>query len=229
MKRNSLPLSKDKGSLKNSWERQSPSRDAFPSAASPWKRLGGHPFQSHRWIACICAPRVGQAPSPGAQSLVQAVTQQFPYTRAEYIGTISSLLLLAALFLIQARMPLAFLFTWAHFWLLFSWLSTNSLRFVSSHSAPSLQHCKGLLQPKCKTWHWVLLNFILLATAHNPTCPDLPVGPSYPQADRHFPLSLVLSANSLRVHSLPSSKVSPYYSENFSINIKLIIYVSNHR
>ena len=30
-------------------------------------------------IAFTCAPRAGCVPSPGAQSLVQAVTQQFPY------------------------------------------------------------------------------------------------------------------------------------------------------
>ncbi|RMC10080.1 hypothetical protein DUI87_12878 [Hirundo rustica rustica] len=34
----------------------------------------------------------------------------------------TSLLLLATPFLIQARMPLAFLATWAHCWLMFSWL-----------------------------------------------------------------------------------------------------------
>jgi len=47
------------------------------------------------------------------------------------------------IFLIQARMPLAFLVTWAHCWLMFSQLSTNiSMSFSagqpSSHSTPSL-------------------------------------------------------------------------------------------
>ena len=41
-------------------------------------------------------------------------------TSAEYRGIITSLFLLATLFLIQARMPLAFLATWAHCWLMFS-------------------------------------------------------------------------------------------------------------
>jgi len=41
---------------------------------------------------------------------------------------ITSLFLLATLFLIQARMPLAFLATWAHCWLMFSQLSTNTPR-----------------------------------------------------------------------------------------------------
>ncbi|KAK4809329.1 hypothetical protein QYF61_024565 [Mycteria americana] len=36
-------------------------------------------------------------------------------------GTITALLLLATLFLIQARMPLAFLAAWAHCWLIFSY------------------------------------------------------------------------------------------------------------
>ncbi|KAK4828387.1 hypothetical protein QYF61_026125 [Mycteria americana] len=64
-------------------------------------------------------------------------------TSAEYKGTITSLVLLATLFLIQARMPLAFLATWAHCWLIFRQLSTNtprsfSARQLSSHSSPSL-------------------------------------------------------------------------------------------
>ncbi|KAK4812355.1 hypothetical protein QYF61_017132, partial [Mycteria americana] len=41
-------------------------------------------------------------------------------------GTITALVLLATLLLIQARMPLAFLATWAHCWLIFSWLLTNT-------------------------------------------------------------------------------------------------------
>ncbi|KAK4815747.1 LOW QUALITY PROTEIN: hypothetical protein QYF61_006785 [Mycteria americana] len=47
---------------------------------------------------------------------------------AEYRGTITSLVLLATLFLIQARMPLAFLAAWAHCWLIFRQLSTNTPR-----------------------------------------------------------------------------------------------------
>ncbi|KAK4810176.1 hypothetical protein QYF61_010949 [Mycteria americana] len=40
-------------------------------------------------------------------------------------GTITALLLLATPFLTQARMPLAFLATWAHYRLIFRWLSTS--------------------------------------------------------------------------------------------------------
>ncbi|KAK4830648.1 hypothetical protein QYF61_012491 [Mycteria americana] len=50
---------------------------------------------------------------------------------------------ISTLFLIQARMPLAFLATWAHCQLTFKWLPTNtprsfSARQLSSHSSPSL-------------------------------------------------------------------------------------------
>ncbi|KAK4829008.1 hypothetical protein QYF61_001764 [Mycteria americana] len=86
-------------------------------------------------------------------------------------GTITSLVLLATLFLIQARMPLAFLATWAHCWLILSRLSTNTPRSfsagqLSSHSSPSLQRCMGLLWPKCRTLHLALLNLTQLASAH---------------------------------------------------------------
>ena len=50
-------------------------------------------------------------------------------TSAKYRGTITSLLLLATLFLIEARMPLAFLATWTHCWLMFSRRSTSTPRF----------------------------------------------------------------------------------------------------
>ncbi|KAK4831331.1 LOW QUALITY PROTEIN: hypothetical protein QYF61_016820, partial [Mycteria americana] len=58
-------------------------------------------------------------------------------------GTITALVLLATLFLIQARMLLAFLATWAHCQLVFTRLSTNtprsfSARQLPSHSSPSL-------------------------------------------------------------------------------------------
>ena len=62
---------------------------------------------------------------------------------SRYRGTITFLLLLAAVFLIQARMPLAFLASCTHCWLMFSQASTNTPRSFSSkqlcsHSAPSL-------------------------------------------------------------------------------------------
>ncbi|RMC05412.1 hypothetical protein DUI87_18603 [Hirundo rustica rustica] len=49
----------------------------------------------------------------------------------------TSLLLLATPFLIQARMPLALLATWAHCWLMFScW-----------HQCPQVPFCLGTVQP----------------------------------------------------------------------------------
>jgi len=39
-----------------------------------------HPFLSHSCIAFTCAPRADRVLSPGAPSLLQALTQQFPYS-----------------------------------------------------------------------------------------------------------------------------------------------------
>jgi len=46
------------------------------------KRDGARPhsFWSHRWMPFTCAPTADLVLSPGAQSVVQAVTQQFPNT-----------------------------------------------------------------------------------------------------------------------------------------------------
>ncbi|CAM9602800.1 unnamed protein product, partial [Bubo scandiacus] len=75
--------------------------------------------------------------------LYSALESRCGLTSAEYRSKITSLSLLATLFLIQARMPLAFLATWAHCWLMFSRLSVNTPRSLSdwqlsSHSSPSL-------------------------------------------------------------------------------------------
>jgi len=56
---------------------------------------------------------------------------RYGLSRTEYRGMITPLLLLAVIFLIQARMPLAFLATWAHCWLLFSQTSTSIPRCIS--------------------------------------------------------------------------------------------------
>lgn len=68
---------------------------------------------------------------------------------ALYRGTVTSLVLLFTLFLIQAWMPLAF----SHLgtcWLIFCWLSTSTARSFSTgqpswHISPQLEHCLGLL------------------------------------------------------------------------------------
>ena len=82
---------------------------------------------------------------------------------------ITSLLLLATLFLMQARMLLALLATWAHCRLMFNRASANTPRTLSSsqssgHSSPSLSCYMGLLWPKCRTRHLALLNLILLTS-----------------------------------------------------------------
>ena len=40
---------------------------------------------------------------------------------------------------------------------------------------------------ECRTRHFVLLNLLQLASAQRSACLDSSVGPSYPQADEHFP------------------------------------------
>jgi len=59
----------------------------------------------------------------GAQKWTQY--RRCSLTRTEYRGMITSLILMAMLFLIKARMPLALLATWAHCWFMFSLPSTS--------------------------------------------------------------------------------------------------------
>ena len=78
--------------------------------------------------------------------LVVRVPEGAQYLRYSLTSTeyrITSLVLLATLFLVQARMLLAFLVTWAHCWLMFSQLSTNTPRSFSAgqlsrNSSPSM-------------------------------------------------------------------------------------------
>jgi len=75
--------------------------------------------------------------------------------------------LLAALFLMQARMLFVVLATWAHFYLTFRCLLTSTIR---SFSAEQLSSCSSpvpyqgmeLLWPKCSAQYWTLLNIIQL-------------------------------------------------------------------
>lgn len=83
-------------------------------------------------------------------------------TSAVHKRTDTFIVLLATLFLMLARMPLT---TFAHYWLMLSWLSTSSPRSfsaqqLSSHFSPSLYRCMGLLWPKCSTWCLALLDVI---------------------------------------------------------------------
>jgi len=61
-----------------------PGREPSPVGVSPQMRSKRgaarlHPFLSHSSIAFTCAPRADRILSPGAPSLLQALTQQFPY------------------------------------------------------------------------------------------------------------------------------------------------------
>ncbi|KFP04029.1 Neuronal acetylcholine receptor subunit alpha-4 [Calypte anna] len=139
-------------------------------------------------------------------------------TSAEYRGRITSLDLLATLFLIHARMPLAFLATWAHCWLMFSFLAIQTPRSLSAwllsiHSVPSLELPMGLLWPKCRTRHLAVLKLIPLESAHlsslsRSLCP----GPPHLQFSALLPLeemeeravSLGASALSAQILSEPN-------------------------
>ena len=112
----------------------------------------------------------------------------------EYRVTITSLLLLATLFLIQARTPLAFLVTWPHCWLMFSWLSANTSRSLSSwqlasHSAPCLQQCCSCCDQSAGHGTQSCQSSCSLGQPVDQAYPDPSTGPSYPQADQHFLLT----------------------------------------
>lgn len=77
-----------------------------------------HTLEQHN----ILLPTRG--PKPGTALEVQSHT-------AIYKETVISLVLLATLVLMQARIPLVFLATWVHYWLMFSQLLTSSLRSLS--------------------------------------------------------------------------------------------------
>jgi len=73
--------------------------------------------------------------------------------------------LLAKLLLMQHSIWLAFWAVSTHCWVMFSFSSTNTCKSFSSellslHSLPSLYSCRGLPQPRCRTLHLALLNFV---------------------------------------------------------------------
>ena len=91
-KKDYSPISEDSTFAGKSFiKEESPEGNPSPAAVSlqmKSKRGGArlHPFWSHRWIAFTCAPRADLVLSPGAQSVVQAVIQQFPYTALRKIS-----------------------------------------------------------------------------------------------------------------------------------------------
>lgn len=85
----------------------------------------------------------GQTKATQYHSCNEGPQTQGCYTSAECTETISSLVLLAMLFLMQTRMSLSFLATWSHCWVKVSGLSTNTHRSFSagqysSHYSPSI-------------------------------------------------------------------------------------------
>lgn len=92
-------------------------------------------------------------------------------TRAELSGRITSLDLLAMLFLMQPRRLLAFLAARAHFWLVVNMLVEKSSRSFSaelrsSQMAPRLYWSLGLFMPRCRTSYFHLLNFTRFFSSH---------------------------------------------------------------
>lgn len=131
-------------------------------------------------------------------------------TSAVYKVRITSLALFASMFLMPAWLLFTFLTTWARGWLLFGWLLIStprsfSARQISSHSSPCLYGCMGSLWPKCSTQDLALLNAIQLDTAHWSSL-SRPLYRTYQLSGRSTLLpNLVLSANLLRVYSIPLS------------------------
>jgi len=112
-------------------------------------------------------------------------------TRAERRGMITSLLLLAALLLIQARMLLAFLAAWSHWWLMFSQALTSTPQVLFLSTVFQLLYTKplalpGVVDPNAGPSTWSCWTSSCWPQPSYPACPDPSVGLSYPQADWHF-------------------------------------------
>lgn len=89
--------------------------------------------------------------------------------RARKSERVTSLHLLAMLWLTQPRIPLAFLVRRAHCWLMFSLVPTRSLRFfsvklLSTWVASSMYWCLESFLPTCRASHF--LNFMRFLSAH---------------------------------------------------------------
>ena len=116
--------------------------------------------------------------------------------------------LLATPLLILPRILLSFWDARAHCWLMLSFSSTRTPKSFSAglllRSFPSLYSYLGLPWSKCKTLHFALLNLIRFRWANFLNLSRFLWMASLPSAVSTAPLSLVSSANLLRVHSIPS-------------------------
>ena len=81
-------------------------------------------------------------------------------------------------------------------------------------SIPSLYCYWGLPQARCRTLHLVLLNFVRFLWAHSSSLSRALSMASLPSRVPTAPLSLVSSANLLRVHSTPLSMLLMMISDN---------------
>ena len=125
--------------------------------------------------------------------------------RAEWRGRITSLDLLPMLFLLQPKIPVAFLATRTYWWCVVSLFCPRTPRsfcaeLLSSSSAPSLSWCRGLFLPRCRTLHF-------------PACQ----GPSERQHSPllHQPLLPVLHHHQLMSQGLPFSACTARAQQGF--------------
>lgn len=81
-KRTAQPAPEELGSQGKTPSKRDPQNKNHSQCQSAlkWALRGArlHPFLPYRWIASTCADLV---PSPGAPSVIQAKTQQFPYSK----------------------------------------------------------------------------------------------------------------------------------------------------
>ena len=92
-------------------------------------------------------------------------------------------------FMIQARMPLSFLATWVHCWLMFSSTSTPRSFHLFSLPVNLLQACSiswACCGQSAGSGSWPCWTLSHWPQPSYPACPDLTVEPSHPQADQHF-------------------------------------------
>ena len=130
--------------------------------------------------------------------------------KAEQMGRIPSLDLLALLLLMQPRIRLAVWAVNAQCQVMLNLLSTSTPKssfsgLLSIHSPPSLYLCLGLPQPMCRTLHLTLLNLVRFAQAHFLILSRSLWVTSFFSSVSTAPHSLVSSVNLLRVHSVPLS------------------------
>jgi len=100
----------------------------------------------------------------------------------------------SSLVLRGALPSVAFLATWAHCWLTFSWLPANSPTALTS-LGPRLSLCMGLVVTKVQDLTLVLLSFILLASANQSRLSRSFCRAFLFPGTSTLPLYLVLSAN----------------------------------